>query len=49
MNTGSFRSKNLSEIKKYRWAGVISFLNEQCKTSEIERTQWLVEKKHYLE
>ena len=49
MNTGSFGSKNLSEIKNYTWAGVISFLNEQCKTSEIERTQWLVEKKHYLE
>ena len=49
MNTGSFGSKNLSEIKNYTWAGVISFLNEQCKTSEIERTQWLVEKKHYIE
>ena len=49
MNTGSFSSKNLSELKTYTWTGVISFLNEQCKTLEIEHTQWLVEKKQYQE
>ncbi|OMJ91111.1 hypothetical protein SteCoe_6370 [Stentor coeruleus] len=49
MNTGSFGSKNLSELKNYTWAGVVSFLNEQCKSSEMEKTQWLVEKKQYTE
>ena len=39
MNTGSFGSKNLSELKNYTWTGVISFLNEQCKAAEIEKTQ----------
>ena len=49
MNTGSFGSKNLSELKNYTWTGVISFLNEQCKVSEIEKTQWLVEKRQHIE
>ena len=49
MNTGSFGSKNQSELKNYTWSGVISFLNENCKATEIEKTQWLVEKKQFIE
>ncbi|OMJ90507.1 hypothetical protein SteCoe_7094 [Stentor coeruleus] len=49
MNTGSFGSRNMSEMKNYTWTGVLSFINEQCKSSEMEKTQWLVEKKQYTE
>ena len=49
MNTGNFGSKNLSELKNYSWAGVLSFLNENCKASEIEKTLWQVEKRQYIE
>jgi len=29
----------------YSWDGVIQFLKTECKSLEIEKTQWLIEKR----
>ncbi|CAG9334003.1 unnamed protein product [Blepharisma stoltei] len=38
-----------SELKNYSLPGIISYLSEHCKSIEIERTHWLVEKKQLTE
>ena len=33
----------------YSWDGVIQFLKTECKSLEIEKTQWLIEKRDMQE
>lgn len=50
MNSGSLSSNNqFPELQNYTWTGVLTFLNEQCKNTELERTLWQVEKRQLTE
>jgi hypothetical protein len=30
---------------EYNWDGVIQFMKQECKSLEIEKTSWLIEKR----
>jgi striatin 1/3/4 len=46
MNPISLSASQLNpDIQSYSWSGVLAFLTQQCQTIEIEKTQWMIEKK----